>query len=108
MTFTVTGVAEPVTDNSSIQFEMLLPYQHLWFFLHDETWNDWKHISRCGTYVQLRDDTEVKDIEPALRSIVKCKHAHYRRSQRTICACACSRLQNCAIEWIWMKSEFMV
>lgn len=68
--FTVTGVAEPVPDNSSIQFEMLLPYQHLWFFLHMEP-NDWKRISRCGTYVQLSESTKVKEMEPALRSVVR-------------------------------------
>ncbi|MDE2890856.1 MAG: ABC transporter permease [Gemmatimonadota bacterium] len=68
--FAVTGVAEPIPDNSSIQFEMLLPYQHLWFFLHVQP-DDWKRISKCGTYVKLSDDTEAEDIEPALRSIVR-------------------------------------
>ncbi|MCE2441394.1 MAG: ABC transporter permease [Candidatus Latescibacteria bacterium] len=68
--FTVTGVAEPVPDNSSIQFEMLLPYQHLWFLLHLES-DDWERIARCDTYIQLSQDAEVTDIESGLRSIAK-------------------------------------
>lgn len=68
--FTVTGVAEPVPDNSSIQFDMLLPYEHLWFFLHLES-DNWERIARCDTYVQLSEDADVTDIEPGLRSVAK-------------------------------------
>ncbi|MCY3869886.1 MAG: ABC transporter permease [Gemmatimonadetes bacterium] len=74
--FTVTGVAEPIPDNSSIQFEMLLPYQHLWFFLHQEA-DDWKGRG-CDTYVQLSENTKFADIDPAMRSIVK---AHMLRPE---------------------------
>ncbi len=75
--FTVTGVAEPMPDNSSIQFDMLLPYQHLWFFLRREA-DDWKIFSRCGTYVQLSENTKSTDIEPAMHAIVK---AHMLRPE---------------------------
>ena len=67
--FTVTGVAEPIPDNSSIQFDMLLPYQHLWFFLHKEA-DDWKSLA-CNTYVQLNENIKSTDIEPAMHAIVK-------------------------------------
>ena len=75
--FTVTGVAEPIPDNSSIQFDMLLPYQHLWFFLHQEA-NDWNRFSTCDTYVQLSENTKSTDIEPAMHAIVK---AHMLRPE---------------------------
>ena len=75
--FTVTGVAEPIPDNSSLQFEMLLPYQHLWFLLHEEA-DDWNLFSRCGTYVQLSENTKSTDIEPAMHAIVK---AHMLRPE---------------------------
>ena len=74
--FTVTGVAEPIPDNSSIQFDMLLPYEHLWFFVHREA-DDWKR-SACNTYVQLSENMKVTDIEPAFRSIVE---AHMLRPE---------------------------
>ena len=74
--FTVTGVAEPIPDNSSIQFDMLLPYEHLWFFLHEEA-DDWKSFA-CNTYVQLSEKTKSTDIDPAMRSIVK---AHMLRPE---------------------------
>lgn len=67
--FTVTGIAEPIPDNSSIQFDMLLPYEHLWFFLHEEA-DDWKSFA-CDTYVQLSESTTSTDIEPAMHAIVK-------------------------------------
>ena len=75
--FTVTGVADPIPDNSSIQFEMLLPYQHLWFFLRREA-DDWNLFSRCSTYVQLSENTKSTDIEPAMLAIVK---AHMLRPE---------------------------
>ena len=75
--FTVTGVADPIPDNSSIQFDMLLPYQHLWFFLRKEA-DDWKIFSRCGTYVQLSENTKSTDIESAMHAIVK---AHMLRPE---------------------------
>ena len=75
--FTVTGVAEPIPDNSSIQFDMLLPYEHLWFFLRREA-DDWKIFSRCGTYIQLSENTKSTDIEPAMHAIVK---AHMLRPE---------------------------
>ena len=74
--FTVTGVAEPIPDNSSIQFDMLLPYEHLWFFLHKEA-DDWKGFA-CNTYVQLSENTKATDIEPAMHAIVK---AHMLRPE---------------------------
>ena len=67
--FTVTGIADPIPDNSSIQFDMLLPYEHLWFFLHEEA-DDWKSFA-CNTYVQLSESTTSTDIEPAMHAIVK-------------------------------------
>ena len=67
--FTVTGVAEPIPDNSSIQFDMLLPYENLWFFLHKEA-DDWKSFA-CNTYVQLNENIKSTDIEPAMHAIVK-------------------------------------
>ncbi len=75
--FTVTGVAEPIPDNSSLQFDMLLPYQHLWFLLYEEA-DDWNLFSRCGTYVQLSENTKSTDIEPAMHAIVK---AHMLRPE---------------------------
>ena len=74
--FTVTGIAEPIPDNSSIQFDMLLPYQHLWFFLHKEA-DNWKELA-CNTYVQLTESTKATDIDPTMRSIVK---AHMLRPE---------------------------
>jgi len=67
--FTVTGVAESIPDNSSIQFDMLLPYGNLWFFLY-QTPDDWNGPA-CDTYVQLSENAQLADIEQAMHSIVK-------------------------------------
>jgi len=74
--FTITGVTQPLPETSSIQFDMVLPYKNLWFFLHEEP-NAWKNRA-CDTYIQLAENTTSSDVEQALPAIVK---AHLLRPE---------------------------
>ena len=64
--FTITGVAAPVPRTSSIQFNMLLPFDNTEFLFRDSP-RAWE--GSCNAYVLLKPRTDLADLAPALAQI---------------------------------------
>ena len=60
--FTITGVAAPVPRTSSIQFNMLLPFDNTEFIFRDPP-DAWE--GSCNAYVLLASDADPADVTPA-------------------------------------------
>lgn len=82
MTFTVTGVLEPVPANSSIQFEVLLPISNLEDNKDFASNADW-YNTFATVYLKLRKDTEVAKLEAQFPAFVK-THFHAEGQKRQI------------------------
>lgn len=82
MTFTVTGVLEPVPANSSIQFEVLLPVSNLEDDKDFASGADW-YNSFATVYLKLRKDTDVAKLEAKFPAFVK-SHFHSEGQKRQI------------------------
>ena len=61
--FTITGVAAPVPGTSSIQFNMLLPFDNSQFLFRDAP-DEWE--GTCNAYVLLKPGADPADLAPAL------------------------------------------
>ena len=72
--FTVTGVAAPVPRTSSIQFNMLLPFDNTEFLLHDSP-NAWEGY--CNTFVLLAPGANPADLAPALAQLTQIWLQHW-------------------------------
>ena len=66
--FTITGVAAPVPHTSSIQFNMLLPFENTEFLFHKLP-NEWD--GSCNAYVLLASDADPADLTPAFVQITR-------------------------------------
>ena len=66
--FTITGVAAPVPHTSSIQFNMLLPFENTEFLFHKLP-NEWD--GSCNAYVLLASDADPADVAPAFVQITR-------------------------------------
>ena len=66
--FTITGVAAPVPHASSIQFNMLLPFENTEFLFHKLP-NEWD--GSCNAYVLLASDADPADLAPAFVQITR-------------------------------------
>jgi putative ABC transport system permease protein len=64
--FTVTGVAEDIPANSTLQFDILIPFHHLPAATNDpdilDNWDRWY----CPFFVQLRSHLSMKNVEEGL------------------------------------------
>ncbi|SDF02260.1 putative ABC transport system permease protein [Dyadobacter soli] len=74
LTFTVTGVLEPVPANSSIQFEVLLPASNLQDNKDFASSADW-YNTFATVYLKLRKDTDVGRLEAKFPTFAK-THFH--------------------------------
>ena len=72
--FTVTGVAAPVPRTSSIQFNMLLPFDNAEFLLNDSP-NAWEGY--CNTFVLLAPGADPADVAPALAQLTQIWLQHW-------------------------------
>ena len=66
--FTITGVAAPVPHTSSIQFNMLLPFENT-EFLFRKSPNEWD--GSCNAYVLLASDADPADLTPAFVQLTR-------------------------------------
>ena len=66
--FTITGVAAPVPHTSSIQFNMLLPFENTEFLFHKLP-SEWD--GSCNAYVLLESDADPADVAPAFVQITR-------------------------------------
>ena len=64
--FTITGVAAPVPRTSSIQFNMLLPFDNSEFLFVDSP-DEWE--GTCNAYVLLKPGADSADLAPALAQL---------------------------------------
>ena len=64
--FTITGVAAPVPRTSSIQFNMLLPFDNSEFLFMDSP-DEWE--GTCNAYVLLEPGADPADLAPALAQL---------------------------------------
>ena len=68
--FTVTGIVEEIPENSSIRFDILLPYERIPDILHKEidpnAWKWWTAV----TYIQLVDRSQVAVVEDKLNASI--------------------------------------
>lgn len=69
--FTVTGIVNTFPDNSSIRFQVLLPYENYHFFFHLEQKDLWIWWNNQHTYVLLPENHSVKDIEAKLTNFIQ-------------------------------------
>ncbi len=72
--FTVTGVAAPVPRTSSIQFNMILPFDNTEFLLNDFP-NAWEGY--CNTFVLLAPGANPADVAPALAQLTQTWLQHW-------------------------------
>ena len=66
--FTITGVAAPVPHTSSIQFNMLLPFENT-EFLFRKLPNEWD--GSCNAYVLLAPEADPADLVPAFAQLTR-------------------------------------
>ena len=66
--FTITGVAAPVPHTSSIQFNMLLPFENT-EFLFRKSPNEWD--GSCNAYVLLASDADPADVASAFVQLTR-------------------------------------
>ena len=66
--FTITGVAAPVPRTSSIQFNMLLPFDNTELLYHDSP-DAWE--GTCNAYVLLAPDADPADVAPAFVQLTR-------------------------------------
>ena len=66
--FTITGVAAPVPRTSSIQFNMLLPFDNTELLYHRSS-NEWE--GTCNAYVLLAPDADPADVAPAFVQLTR-------------------------------------
>ena len=66
--FTITGVAAPVPRTSSIQFNMLLPFDNTELLYHRSP-NEWE--GTCNAYVLLAPDADPADVVPAFVQLTR-------------------------------------
>ena len=66
--FTITGVAAPVPRTSSIQFNMLLPFENT-EFLFRKSPNEWE--GSCNTFVLLKPSANPADLAPAFLQLTQ-------------------------------------
>ena len=64
--FTITGVAAPVPRTSSIQFNMLLPFDNTDFLFRDSP-DEWE--GTCNAYVLLKPGADPADLAPAVAQL---------------------------------------
>ncbi len=63
--FTITGVAKNPPANSSIQFDVLIPFSYLQMMFNDNNWL----AAYLGTFVIINPHTDLKKIEQEFQSI---------------------------------------
>jgi putative ABC transport system permease protein len=68
--FLVTGIAKDVPDNSSIKFNILIPYQKIKAFISERALNSLTIIF-CETYVLLKPGATGKEMEAKMSSMIK-------------------------------------
>ena len=66
--FTITGVAAPVPSTSSIQFNMLLPFDNTMFLFRDSP-DAWE--GTCNAYVLLKPGADSTDLAPAFAQLTQ-------------------------------------
>ena len=66
--FTITGVAAPVPRTSSIQFNMLLPFDNTEFLMHDSP-DEWD--GSCDAFILLAPEADPDDVAPALAQVTQ-------------------------------------
>jgi putative ABC transport system permease protein len=71
--FMVSGIAEDVPSNSSIRFEIIIPFDNVHRYRSDRALDHWFNVY-FETYVQLDRPMDASEIEGKLRSVVK---THY-------------------------------
>ena len=72
--FTITGVAAPVPRTSSIQFNMLLPFENT-EFLFRKSPNEWE--GSCNTFVLLKPSANPADLAPAFLQLTQIMLQHW-------------------------------
>jgi len=69
--FTVTGIVEEISENSSIRFDILLPYERMTDILHREIdpdgWGWWTAV----THIQLADRSQATVVEEKLNAAIQ-------------------------------------
>jgi len=77
--FTINGIIESPPENSSIQFDILIPFQELRDFFGDDYFSNWGLFS-VKTYVQLSVSESADDLASKLSALIK----RYSEEDRTI------------------------
>jgi putative ABC transport system permease protein len=68
--FVVTGIAEDVPPNSSIRFDMVVPFENVHRYISDRALDHWFNVY-FETYVLLNQSLSSSDIESKLMSVVE-------------------------------------
>ena len=72
--FTITGVAAPISRTSSIQFNMLLPFENMEFLFRDSP-DAWE--GSCNTFVLLKPGANPADLAPAFLQLTQIMLQHW-------------------------------
>ena len=72
--FTITGVAAPISRTSSIQFNMLLPFENTEFLFRKPP-NAWE--GSCNTFVLLKPGANPADLAPAFLQLTQIMLQHW-------------------------------
>ncbi|NIR51660.1 FtsX-like permease family protein [candidate division KSB1 bacterium] len=68
--FLITGIAENVPENSSIKFDIILPFENVRKYVSDRVLDAWFNVF-LETYVQLSKDHNPADFESKLATVVQ-------------------------------------
>ena len=77
--FTVSGVIENAPENSSIQYDILVPFEKLKDFLGDRYFTNWGLFS-VRTYIQLSKPSQIEVVTSKIPALIK----KYSESESTI------------------------
>lgn len=68
--FTITGVLEDVPSNSSLDYQILIPYENLDRLVNERSRQSWFNIFG-STYVQLREGTNPDELRPKFDAMMQ-------------------------------------
>ncbi|MCP4726781.1 MAG: FtsX-like permease family protein [bacterium] len=69
--FTVTGVIKKIPQNSSLQFEYIIPFDNYSRFVKQDLRNNWGWYGGFNGFVLLHDEADYKDVIPKIAGIMK-------------------------------------
>ncbi|MFC1563335.1 ABC transporter permease [candidate division KSB1 bacterium] len=69
--FTITGVINKIPQNSSLQFEYIIPFENYSRFIRQDLSNNWGWYGGFRGFVLLHDEADYRNVIPKIEGIMK-------------------------------------